>query len=62
MLRGLRHKMAVSAAGRHLAIDLLETHGAEAGQVLEAMLRDCERDDAGYAILRKARRVLERLN
>jgi hypothetical protein len=62
MLRSLCHSLMVSAAGRHLAIDLVAAHGDRAGAVLETMLRENRDVGTPRAILNKARRVLKRLH
>ena len=61
MLEGLRHRLMASAVARHLAVDLLQIHGDEAGEALEAMLRESGGDAARCEILRKAGSILESL-
>ena len=62
MLRNLRETLILSAAGRNLAIDLVETHGARATQVLETMLRESHAKGAPCAAMHRAQRVLESLH
>jgi hypothetical protein len=60
MLMRLRRALLVSAAGRNLAIDLIEEHGERALGVLDAMSACEPTDTIRRDILLKARREIDR--
>lgn len=61
MWEGLRKRLVISAAGRNLAIDLAEEHGAAAAERLERLIARGGADDFERAVLSQARGELSKI-